>query len=1220
MIPYRYIVDANAASLHALYTGTSQGERIEDPDTGEVLNPPSYGVSQFITGHLLPLLQQHGTLPLLYVWDAKNNKEVRQAMFQGYKSSRASRSDTARKIHSDTTTMIKQLLAALGILQVSADGMEADDVIAFLCQNLKGGRVVLTRDADLWQLHDGEMVNVEFIGARPPNLAAMVKPQHVVLYKALAGDKSDDIPGIKGFGEKAWEKLVETFSEDDLSDLADILNEAYRSDMTLIAEAYPDNKQVQLIHANFDAAVACYQLAKLHPEWINDTIGGKLRELTWYKRVPTVERLNAALAEAKLLRMAHEFDDYMPVQVLLDAETLEASIDEIEEGLAESFCVPFDYESYDTLNHPGFREASKAPSGDDDDEEGAPARSGYVDVLSQKITGASFCYGKSLQTVVYLPTCHANTKNLDPEVLTGMFETIVAQAGEDKLVAHNGSFEFQVTKNNLGVDLDYIQDTAIWSSYVDEKEQKGLKHLSKRYLNYTQTTYAEVLGKRNNMSELSGEEVLSYGCDDSLCTGHLWHLFTTICEVEGSYEFVMENEFHAMNEFYHGFTKGVRVDLNALKQMQAIDLATMEQTYTALIEVLKTHCSEENPEAVQRYWEATYQEHYALLANQMQNKLDKGEELQHDWLAVALSRARNDLLQGSRFEEQREQEASIEWMPTAKRMEDISMALGLPVLNKVTMKGINEWLDANPAEMVHIEGLSHPAESEGNTFKTLLAAAMPELKARTGQAYSELVAFCEQVLSRNAPKVTVGDGLNMGSPKQMQALLYTKLGLPVRVRSKVQFDSTRYKLGLPGSPNTGKQAVALALANDVDEGSWQQKALKDFTKFKKALKREQSMWRPYPLWVHPATGNIHSSIRGCGTETRRPTASSPNLLQVAKGDRNPPHPRKVIRTLHDDYVIIDPDFNGQELRILASECKDPNMLDAYLGPVKKDLHTLITTNLIHHVMPQNPNTADVYGKMLEMGWLKQGENPEYALVNTWRKLNSDDLQQSAYEAQDLYAKYGLSYDDLTGVGNAVAYVRDKAGKPTNFLIVYGGGPQTLSQNTAMPLELTKVIIEETLSNVYPRLKPWTEEVVAFARQHGYVQTAYGNRKHISSDISSNDPARRARVERQLANHLIQGCAADMLKVVLAAVKKKKLRERFSAYLMAPVYDELVYHVHRDAAADFSMELMECMRVTPPGHAVPMVPELSIGLANWHDLIGLGGTPTVEQINKAIRGE
>ena len=85
------------------------------------------------------------------------------------------------------------------------------------------------------------------------------------------------------------------------------------------------------------------------------------------------------------------------------------------------------------------------------------------------------------------------------------------------------------------------------ASYVNENDFMGLKHLSKRDLGYEQTTYAEVIGDRSGMREITGEEVLSYGIDDVITCDALQNLYTVIMQYEGTYDAFMEYTMHKLS-------------------------------------------------------------------------------------------------------------------------------------------------------------------------------------------------------------------------------------------------------------------------------------------------------------------------------------------------------------------------------------------------------------------------------------------------------------------------------------------------------------------------------------------------------------------------------------------------------------------------------------------------------------------------------------------------
>jgi DNA polymerase-1 len=163
----------------------------------------------------------------------------------------------------------------------------------------------------------------------------------------------------------------------------------------------------------------------------------------------------------------------------------------------------------------------------------------------------------------------------------------------------------------------------------------------------------------------------------------------------------------------------------------------------------------------------------------------------------------------------------------------------------------------------------------------------------------------------------------------------------------------------------------------------------------------------------------------------------------------------------------------------------------------------------------------------------------------------------------------------------------------NFLISYLGGYTTLAENLSIHPDLAKDLMTRTFA-LYARMKPWQNEVIEFARRHGYSQTAYGTRRHVTKDIHSSDDGVRKRMERQAVNAVIQGGSADILKVVRQEMVRRDMRQRYQMEAVYPVYDELTASVPIELALEYAFEMKEIMEVTPPGYPVGMATELSIG--------------------------
>ncbi|MCP4426736.1 MAG: DNA polymerase I, partial [Chloroflexi bacterium] len=143
-------------------------------------------------------------------------KTFRDDIFTEYKGTREKMPDELRL----QIERIKEVVAALNIPILVLDGYEADDVLGTVAQQAKPHNVpvhIITGDRDLLQLVDeNTCVELPTRGGKPPEIydsagvvAKMgVRPNQIVDMKALMGDSSDNIPGVKGVGAKTAVKLL----------------------------------------------------------------------------------------------------------------------------------------------------------------------------------------------------------------------------------------------------------------------------------------------------------------------------------------------------------------------------------------------------------------------------------------------------------------------------------------------------------------------------------------------------------------------------------------------------------------------------------------------------------------------------------------------------------------------------------------------------------------------------------------------------------------------------------------------------------------------------------------------------------------------------------------------------------------------------------------------------------------------------------------------------
>jgi DNA polymerase-1 len=146
-------------------------------------------------------------------WDEKEDFQInkRKELLQEYKGNRDN--ERNQQVHSKNH-IIKELLEFLGIKNVLPRAYEADDVIAIFHHLFsEDEKIIITVDKDMCQLIDDKTVmydpirKVEFNFKNFKELIGY-KLEDFVKIKALAGDKSDNIPGIKGFGKVKIAKFL----------------------------------------------------------------------------------------------------------------------------------------------------------------------------------------------------------------------------------------------------------------------------------------------------------------------------------------------------------------------------------------------------------------------------------------------------------------------------------------------------------------------------------------------------------------------------------------------------------------------------------------------------------------------------------------------------------------------------------------------------------------------------------------------------------------------------------------------------------------------------------------------------------------------------------------------------------------------------------------------------------------------------------------------------
>ena len=136
-------------------------------------------------------------------------------------------------------------------------------------------------------------------------------------------------------------------------------------------------------------------------------------------------------------------------------------------------------------------------------------------------------------------------------------------------------------------------------------------------------------------------------------------------------------------------------------------------------------------------------------------------------------------------------------------------------------------------------------------------------------------------------------------------------------------------------------------------------------------------------------------------------------------------------------------------------------------------------------------------------------------------------------------------------------------KAVNFGLIYGQTAVGLAQVTGMSRAAAQAFIREYFAR-YPRIRGFIDQCIADAKRDGYVQTIYGRRRPIL-DIDSRNRVARAQAERLAVNTVIQGSAADLIKLAMVRLDAQIRGEALPLRMLLQVHDELVCEAPTAAA-------------------------------------------------------
>ena len=156
-------------------------------------------------------------------------------------------------------------------------------------------------------------------------------------------------------------------------------------------------------------------------------------------------------------------------------------------------------------------------------------------------------------------------------------------------------------------------------------------------------------------------------------------------------------------------------------------------------------------------------------------------------------------------------------------------------------------------------------------------------------------------------------------------------------------------------------------------------------------------------------------------------------------------------------------------------------------------------------------------------------------------------------------------------------------KMANYGVAYGVTAHGLAQRLGISRKEASGIIDGFYSQ-FPKVREYVDRTVAFALEHGYVETLAGRRRPIR-DIDSANATQRAAAERNAVNTTIQGTAADMIKLAMIGIGRALEDGGWRTRMLLQVHDELLFDLRREEEQEIrpmvEREMKEALRLDVP---------------------------------------
>jgi DNA polymerase-1 len=474
------------------------------------------------------------------IFDAAR-KNFRNDIYSEYKANRIDAPDDL----APQFEYIRKSVKAFNLPSIELLDYEADDLLATFAKKITndGAKVtIISSDKDLMQLVSDKVrlfdpMKSKVIGEKEVIEKFGVKPNQVIDVQSLAGDSSDNIPGVPGIGVKTAAELINKYKNLD----------------TLLKKAseIPQNKRRETLLTNKDKALLSRQLVTL-----KDDVPVKDDPNSFILKDVIKEKLFTFLRDMEFYRLLSQAISFYGEDNKYRAETeiQKSEISKIDTNLYKSILNEKDLDKLiKTLNEKTTISV---------DTETSSLNPHEAELIGISVSCAP-------NEAYYIPLAHKSFKSLKREMVIKKIKPILEDQSIKK-VGQNIKYDFIILKN-YGIEIDPVEDTMLLSYTLDAGNNRhNMDTLSELHLAHKTISYKDLVGSGKNQlnfSDTNLKEATKYAAEDADVTLRLYNLLIE----------KIKNE--KLNKIYEVFEKpmikllskleinGIKVDDSYLKKL-----------------------------------------------------------------------------------------------------------------------------------------------------------------------------------------------------------------------------------------------------------------------------------------------------------------------------------------------------------------------------------------------------------------------------------------------------------------------------------------------------------------------------------------------------------------------------------------------------------------------------------------------------------------------------